>query len=85
MSNLTPMSRQPTFTCAAAMIAAALDAVPGALTGVAYGDSIDLDEGLTVHAGPPAPHVRLSNAELLAVAMADATAPAPATDFGGVA
>ena len=57
MSNLTPMSRQPTFTCAAAMIAA----------------------------GPPAPHVRLSNAELLAVAMADATAPAPATDFGGVA
>ena len=32
-----------------------------------------------------APHVRLSDEDLMAVAMADATAPAPATDFGGVA
>ena len=84
MSNLTPMSRHLTLASRAVLIAAALDAVPGALDGVAYGDSIEVD-GLTVHAGPPAPHVRLSNAELLAVAMADATAPAPATDFGGVA
>ena len=85
MSNLTlNPTRNLTLASRAVLIAAALDAVPGALDGVAYGDTPEV-EGLTIHAGPPAPHVRLSNAELLAVAMADATAPAPATDFGGVA
>ena len=86
MRNLDPNSaRNLTLASRAVLIAAALDAVPGALDGVAYGDSIDLDEGLTVHAGPPAPGVRLSDDDLMAAAMADALAPDVATDVGGVA
>ena len=85
MRNLDPNSaRNLTLASRAVLIAAALDA--GALDGVAYGDSIDLDgDGLTVHAGPPAPGVRLSDDDLMAAAMADALAPDVATDFGGVA
>lgn len=87
MRNLDPNSaRNLTLASRAVLIAAALDAVPGALDGVAYGDSIDLDgDGLTVHAGPPAPGVRLSDDDLMAAAMADALAPDVATDVGGVA
>ena len=77
-------TRNLTLANRAVLIAAALDAAPGALTGVAYGDTPEV-EGLTIHAGPPAPHVRLSDEDLLADALADALAPDVATDVGGVA
>ena len=84
MRNLDPNSA---LALTGIIIAEAMrSAGPGALTGVAYGDSIDLDgDGLTVHDGPPQRQAALTDDDLMAAAMADALAPDVATDVGGVA